>query len=96
MMHGAALLYNLILAEQVQNEELVETYRENFASWTDTGPSAAGGCSGVTESLLRCTARNSRDTLELVTVVNRSAPKATATKIGECKYAVPVRGELNP
>jgi hypothetical protein len=43
MMHGAALLYNLILAEQVQNEELVETYREDFASWTDTGPPAAGG-----------------------------------------------------
>jgi hypothetical protein len=36
MMHGAALLYNLILAEQVQNEELVETYREDSASWTDT------------------------------------------------------------
>ncbi len=36
MMHGAALLYNLILAEQVRNEELVETYREDFASWTDT------------------------------------------------------------
>jgi hypothetical protein len=36
MMHGAALLYNLILAEQVQNERLVESYREDFASWTDT------------------------------------------------------------
>jgi hypothetical protein len=36
MMHGAALLYNLILAEQVQNDKLVESYRENFASWTDT------------------------------------------------------------
>jgi hypothetical protein len=36
MMHGAALLYNLILAEQVQNEKLAESYREDFASWTDT------------------------------------------------------------
>lgn len=36
IMHGIALLYNLILAEQVQNEELVESYREDFASWTNT------------------------------------------------------------
>lgn len=36
MMHGAALLYNLILAEQVQNEKLVESYREGFASWVET------------------------------------------------------------
>lgn len=36
IMHGAALLYNLILAEQVQNQELVESYRDDFASWIET------------------------------------------------------------
>jgi len=36
MMHGAALLYNLILAEQVRNEALIESFREDFAFWTDT------------------------------------------------------------
>jgi hypothetical protein len=36
MMHGTALLYNLILAEQVRNEERVESFREDFAFWSET------------------------------------------------------------
>jgi hypothetical protein len=35
MMHGASLLYNLILAEQVKNDELISSYREDFVSWKD-------------------------------------------------------------
>ena len=34
LMHGAALLYNLILAEQSQREELLNDYRERFAEWS--------------------------------------------------------------
>ncbi len=33
VMHGAPLLYNLVLAEQAQRDEGVTTYRERFAEW---------------------------------------------------------------
>jgi hypothetical protein len=32
-MHGAALLYNLILAELLAKQEWIDTYREALASW---------------------------------------------------------------
>src|SRR6202162_858444 len=35
VMHGAPLLYNLILAEQAQRDESVATYRDRFAKWAD-------------------------------------------------------------
>src|SRR6202034_660019 len=34
LMQGAQLLYNLILAEQIEQQEYVSRYREQFAQWT--------------------------------------------------------------
>jgi len=34
VMHGAAILYNLMLSEKVDNAEWVETLRTSFADWT--------------------------------------------------------------
>jgi hypothetical protein len=34
-MHGAPLLYNLVLAEQAQRDVGVAKYRERFAEWAD-------------------------------------------------------------
>lgn len=36
LMHGAALVYNLILAEQARWDEGVVEYRERFAEWVET------------------------------------------------------------
>jgi len=33
-MHGAALLYNLMLSEERGDEDLRDAYREQYASWT--------------------------------------------------------------
>lgn len=33
VMHGASLLYNLVLAEQAQRTDTVTTYRDRFAAW---------------------------------------------------------------
>jgi hypothetical protein len=33
--HGAALLYNLMLSEACENEELVDRYRSELANWSD-------------------------------------------------------------
>ena len=33
VMHGASLLYNLVLAEQAQRNDSVTTYRDRFAAW---------------------------------------------------------------
>lgn len=35
-MHGAALLYNLLVAELVPNEEWIETYRGHLSTWAST------------------------------------------------------------
>ena len=35
VMHGAPLLYNLILAELTSNEDLIEEYQSKLASWAD-------------------------------------------------------------
>lgn len=43
IMHGASLLYNLMLAEQTQRPELVAEYRDDFGEWAEiiAGRSAA-------------------------------------------------------
>ena len=39
-MHGAAILYNLLLSELKQNSELIDAYRADFAEWAaDAGKS---------------------------------------------------------
>jgi hypothetical protein len=35
LMHGAAVLYNLMLAEKAQNAELIDQHGENLAWWAD-------------------------------------------------------------
>ena len=40
-MHGAALLYNLMLAERVPHEEWISEYREALREWSDTVDSRA-------------------------------------------------------
>lgn len=36
VMHGAALLYNLMLAERRENEEWIERYRDELSEWRET------------------------------------------------------------
>ena len=36
VMHGAALLYNLMLAEQRENEEWIDRYRRGLSDWRET------------------------------------------------------------